>query len=55
VGLVLKQLRSRLGELSPTIETQITKLPVGALDELAIALLHMNTVEASEQWLQEQV
>jgi flagellar biosynthesis/type III secretory pathway protein FliH len=52
-ALILMQLRSRLGELLPTIETQIAGLPVEQLDQLAIALLSFDTVEALEQWLPE--
>jgi hypothetical protein len=49
--LILLQLRSRL-PLSPELETQIVGL--STLDELAIALLNFNTIEALAQWLRSQ-
>ncbi|MBD1842362.1 DUF4351 domain-containing protein [Cyanobacteria bacterium FACHB-63] len=54
VVLVLMQLRSRLGTLPQSLETQIQHLPAATLDQLAIALLDFNTLEELEQWLQAQ-
>jgi flagellar biosynthesis/type III secretory pathway protein FliH len=53
-NLVLMQIRSRLGELTPTLTTQIQELPVAKLDDLAIALFDLSTVEQLDQWLQTQ-
>jgi hypothetical protein len=50
-AVVLVLLRSRLGDLPTPLATQITELSVERLDQLAVALLSFDTVEALEQWL----
>ena len=49
----LRQLRKRLGNLGPAVETQIEKLSADRLEQLAEALLDFGSVADLEAWLQD--
>ena len=53
-ALVLRQLRRRLGPLTPAQETRIQALPVTELENLGEALLDFQTAADLTAWLQQQ-
>jgi predicted transposase YdaD len=48
---ILRQLTRKLGTLSPQLINQITSLPIERLDDLADAVLDMQTLDDLMQWL----
>jgi conserved hypothetical protein (putative transposase or invertase) len=48
---ILRQLNRKLGTLSPQLINQITSLPIERLDDLADAVLDMQTLDDLMQWL----
>ncbi len=52
-ALILRQLRRRLGPLTPAQETRIQALPVTDLETLGEALLDFQTVANLTAWLQQ--
>ena len=50
--LVLRQLNRRVGELSPTLKTQIEALPIEHLEDLGEALLDFTDRADLVSWLQ---
>jgi predicted transposase YdaD len=49
--LILRQLRRRIGQVSPEVENQIAHLPDGRLDDLAEALLDFQQPMDADRWL----
>ena len=54
-GLILRQLRQRLGELPEAIIEQVQKLSLEELDSLGMAIFDLTTLEDLSRWLQEEV
>jgi predicted transposase/invertase (TIGR01784 family) len=48
---ILRQLNRKFGTLSPQLINQITALPIERLDDLADAVLDMQTIDDLAQWL----
>lgn len=55
IGLILRQLRQRLGELPEAIIEQVQKLSLEELDSLGMAIFDLTTLEDLSRWLQEEV
>jgi predicted transposase YdaD len=53
MGLVIRLLNRRFGELDTNLVEQIQALDVSELEELAEALLDFSTVADLESWLQQ--
>jgi len=53
IGLLLRLLNRRFGELEPSLTEQIQALDVSELEALAEALLDFATVADWESWLQQ--
>lgn len=53
LSLVIQQLNSLLGEISPALQNTIENLPNDQLESLALALLRFRTLDDLEIWLQE--
>lgn len=53
LSLVLRQLRRRIGALSPEREQQVTGLPLPLLEELGEALLDFSNTDDLVSWLRE--
>jgi flagellar biosynthesis/type III secretory pathway protein FliH len=51
MGIILRQLERRLGELPESAIAQIQQLSLDQLAELAIAILDLHNLEDLSQWL----
>ena len=49
--LIMRQLKRKVGELSPNLETKITDLPVNVLEDLGEALLDFDSIDDLTNWL----
>ena len=49
--LIMRQLKRKVGELSPNLETQIVDLPVNVLEDLGEALLDFDSIDDLTNWL----
>jgi len=52
VGLVLRQLARRVGQISPEVRSRIQQLPLAQLEELGEALLDFGSMQDLTDWLQ---
>ena len=51
--LVIRLLKRKVGELSPSLEAKIMGLPINTLEDLSEALLDFNSIDDLNHWLSE--
>lgn len=52
VNLVIRLLKSKIGDLTPELEGEVRALPLDKLEDLGVALLQFESVENLIAWLQ---
>jgi hypothetical protein len=52
INLVVRMLKTKIGDLSLELETKVRTLPLNKIEDLGIALLNFNSVEDLINWLE---
>ena len=52
-SMIIRQLKRKVGELSPSLEAKIIGLPISTLEDLSEALLDFNSIDELNNWLSE--
>jgi predicted transposase YdaD len=52
INLVIRLLKSKIGNLAPELERQVRNLPLDKLEDLGVALLKFESVKDLIVWLQ---
>ena len=51
ISLIIRQLKKKVGELSPSLESQVMGLPIDILENLGEDLLDFNSIDDLTNWL----